>query len=175
MSDAFTSEEIKELRTLLEIEKIKKTKLLYSQLMDSRDIDGLAEIFAEDAICEFGPDYGVWTGKAEIHANYKKVFGSHRDNSDALRYGGFHVTTNQWVELTGSDTAVSRTYLIDTVHEADPRTNPIIWLGLYDEDYVKVNGEWKIKRSTLQYLWPRRMITDSKDGPWPGPFPPVES
>ena len=62
MSDAFTSEEIKELRTLLEIEKIKKTKLLYSQLMDSRDIDGLAERFAEDAICEVGPDYGVWTG-----------------------------------------------------------------------------------------------------------------
>jgi hypothetical protein len=77
------------------------------------------------------------------------------------------------VELTGPDTAVSRTYLIDTVHEPDPRTNPIIWLGLYDEDYVKVDGEWKIKRSTLQYLWPKRMITDGKDGPWPGPFPPA--
>jgi len=95
MSDAFTPEEIQELRTLLEVEKIKKVKLLYSQLMDSRDIDGLAEIFAEDAICEFGPDYGNWVGKAEIHANYKKVFNTERGNSDAVRYGGFHVTTNQ--------------------------------------------------------------------------------
>ena len=150
MSDAFTPDEIEELRTLLEVEKIKKTKLLYSQLMDSRDIDGLAEIFADDAVCEFGPEYGVWKGKEEIRTNYKGVFNAEREGADAVLYGGFHVTTNQWVELTGPDTAVSRTYLIDTVHEPDPRTNPIIWLGLYDEDYVKVNGDWKIKRSTLQ-------------------------
>ena len=175
MSDAFTPDEIEELRTLLEVEKIKKTKLLYSQLMDSRDIDGLAEIFADDAVCEFGPDYGVWKGKEEIRTNYKGVFNAEREGADAVLYGGFHVTTNQWVELTGPDTAVSRTYLIDTVHEPDPRTNPIIWLGLYDEDYVKVNGEWKIKRSTLQFLWPQRMVTDGKDGPWPGPFPPAGS
>lgn len=175
MSDAFTPDEIEELRTLLEVEKIKKTKLLYSQLMDSRDIDGLAEIFADDAVCEFGPEYGVWKGKEEIRTNYKGVFNAEREGADAVLYGGFHVTTNQWVELTGPDTAVSRTYLIDTVHEPDPRTNPIIWLGLYDEDYVKVNGEWKIKRSTLQFLWPQRMVTDGKGGPWPGPFPPAGS
>ena len=43
MQDTFSSEEIAELRLLLEIEKIKKVKLMYSQLMDSRDIDALAD------------------------------------------------------------------------------------------------------------------------------------
>ena len=171
MSDTLTPEEVADARRLLNIEKIKKTKLLYSQLMDSRDIDALAEIFADDAICEFGP-YGTWSGKAEIHANYKKVFGPGGDFDSRLAYNGFHVTTNQWVELTSDTTAVSRTYLIDTLHDPNPRTNPIIWLGLYDEAYVKVGSDWKIKRSTLQYLWPDRIITDGKDGSWPGAFPP---
>jgi hypothetical protein len=157
----FTAEEIGKLRQLLDIEAIKKVKLLYSQLMDSRDVDGLAEIFAEDAICEFGP-YGTWHGKKEIHENYKEVF------VDGVPYGGFHSTTNQWVELTSDTTAVSRTYLHDLVHEPDPRTNPVIWYGLYDEDYGKIDGEWKITRCTLHFLWPQRLIT----GDWPGPFPP---
>lgn len=162
-----TGEEIKEFRKYLEIEKIKKTKLLYSQLMDSRDIDGLAQIFAEDALCEFGP-YGTWNGRKEIHENYKQVFQPGGDFDGAEPYGGFHSTTNQWVELTSPTTAVSRIYLHDIVHEPDPRTNPVIWYGIYDEDYIKVGDEWQIKRCTLQYLWPKRIIT----GDWPGAFPP---
>ena len=156
----FTAEEIRELRTLLEIEKIRKVKLLYSQLMDSRDVDGLAEIFAEDAVCEFGP-YGTWRGRDEIRANYHEVF------KDAIPYDGIHATTNQWVELTGPATAASRTYLIDVVHEPDPRTNPVIWYGLYDEVFGKIDSEWKITRCSLEFLWPKRMVSEG----WPGPFP----
>lgn len=155
------ADEIRQLRQLLDIEKIRKVKLLYSQLMDSRDIEGLAQIFAEDAICEFGP-YGTWHGREEIRKNYGEVF------KEGSPYSGFHATTNQWVELTGAATAVSRTYLIDVIHEPDPRTNPVIWYGLYDEDYAKIGGEWKITRCSLQFLWPKRMVTEG----WPGPFPP---
>lgn len=157
---ALTADEIRELRELLDIEKIRKVKLLYSQLMDSRDIDGLAELFAEDAVCEFGP-YGTWHGRDQIHTNYREVF------KEGIPYGGIHVTTNQWVELTGPTTAVSRTYLIDVVHEPDPRTNPVIWYGLYDESFEKIDGQWKIKRCSLQFLWPKRLISDG----WPGAFP----
>ena len=159
-----TADEIRELRELLDIEKIRKVKMLYSQLMDSRDVDALAEIFSEDAVCEFGP-YGVWHGREEIRANYREVF------KDAIPYDGIHATTNQWVELTGPTSAVSRTYLIDVVHEPDPRTNPVIWYGLYDEDYEKANGQWKIKRCSLQFLWPKRMVSEGWPGPFPGPLP----
>jgi len=51
-------EELETLRVLMDIEAIKKVKLLYCQLMDSKDIDALAEVFTEDAVCEFGP-YGI--------------------------------------------------------------------------------------------------------------------
>jgi hypothetical protein len=156
-----TAEEIRQLRELLDIEAIKKVKLLYAHLMDSKQLDALAEIFTEDAVCEFGP-YGTWRGREEIREKYRATVGG------GLPYGGVHAITNQWGELTSDTTAVSRTYLHDVTHAPDPRTLPIIWYGIYDEDYRKVDGTWQIARCTLQFLWPQRLIT----GEWPGPFPP---
>ena len=43
----FSSEEIKKLRELLEIEAIRKVRLLYSQLLDSGEIDALVALFTE--------------------------------------------------------------------------------------------------------------------------------
>ena len=148
----FTPDEIRELRTLLEIEKIKKVKLLYSQLMDSRDIEALAEIVTDDAVCEFGP-YGTWTGRTAIYEGWAAVF------KERLAYTGFHATTNQWVELTSDTTARSRSYLHDISHAPDPRANPVVWYGIYDEDYRKVDGHWKIAFCRLEFLWPQRLVS----------------
>ena len=78
--DWFTDGEIKELRELLEKEKIRKLKQLYSHLMDSHQIDALADIFTEDAVCEFGPEYGNWEGRETIRTNYREeaVFAGRR-------------------------------------------------------------------------------------------------
>ena len=38
-------------------------------------------------------------------------------------------------------------------NEPDPRANPVVWYGIYDEDYEKVGGEWKIKHPGLQPLF----------------------
>ena len=147
-----SAEEIRELRMALEIEKVKKVKLLYSQLMDARDIEGLINVVSDDAVCEYGP-YGVWRGRKEIYDGWKAVF----DGSQP--YAGFHVTTNQWVEMTGPTSAKSRAYLIDIVHEPDPRTNPVIWYGIYDEDYQKIAGHWKMTFCRLEFLWPKRLVS----------------
>ena len=70
---SFTSEEIKQLRELLEIEAIRKMRNLYSHLLDSGELDALAAIFTEDALCEFGP-YGEWQGRETIRASYQQVY-----------------------------------------------------------------------------------------------------
>ena len=41
--------------------------------------------------------------------------------------------------------------------------------GVYDEDDVKVGGEWKIAECRLQFMWPNRETTEG----YPGPFPPT--
>ena len=58
----FSYEEIQKLRELLEVEAIRKLRNLYAHLLDSGDIDALAALFTEDAVCEFGP-YGEWHGR----------------------------------------------------------------------------------------------------------------
>ena len=159
----FTSEEIKKLRELLEVEAIRKVRVLYSQLLDGGEIDALAAIFTKDALCEFGP-YGEWQGRETIRANYQQVF------REQIKYifGSLHNTGNHWVELTSPSAAVGRIYLIDALTHTDPAANPIEWFGVYDDAYEKIDGAWLIKRMSLQFLWPQRQLTER----FPEPFPP---
>jgi ketosteroid isomerase-like protein len=145
---------------LLEIEAIRKLRTLYSYYLDAGELDALVALFADDAVCEFGP-YGVWEGKATIRANYEVV------ERPMIEKGGFlslHANTNHWVELTGADSAVGRVYLIDLSLGGEPEKNPMVWLGVYDESYRKIGGAWKIGRSSLQFLWPQRHITPGFPG-----------
>jgi hypothetical protein len=47
--------------------------------------------------------------------------------------------------------------------------NPFIYLGVYDDEYRKVDGKWLIASCTLQFLWPERHTTED----FPGIFPAV--
>jgi ketosteroid isomerase-like protein len=153
--------EIAALRELLEIEKIRRVKQLYSHLMDSHQIDALADIFTEDAICEFGPEYGSWTGREQIRTNYHGVF----DNGN--RFDAMHHCTNHYVDITGPDTATGRSYLLDVMTTTKPEEQPIVWFGLYDEQYRKVDGTWLISHCTLHFLWPQKMAMPGLEIPYP--------
>ena len=156
-----TAGELKELRELLEIEKIRKLKMLYAHLMDSHQIDALADLFTEDAVCEFGPEYGNWEGRETIRANYHGVF----DEGD--QFSAMHHQTNHFVDLTGPETAAGRSYLLDVMTTAKPEEQPIVWFGLYDEEYRKIKGQWLISKCSLQFLWPQRMTMPDFQSPYP--------
>jgi hypothetical protein len=56
---------------LLEIEEIKQLRVLYSHYLDGGDLEGLVDLFCEDAVCEFGENYGGdWVGRDAIRQNY---------------------------------------------------------------------------------------------------------
>ena len=65
---------------LLEIEEIKNTRHLYSHYYDGNMLDELVSLFTDDAICEFGPEFGGdWVGKDQIRTNYHEyLYGSGR-------------------------------------------------------------------------------------------------
>lgn len=158
-----TEQEITKLREMMEVDAIKKTKLLYSHLMDTTRVDDLANIFTEDAVCEFGP-YGHWEGRETIRANYHQV------ESGANAFFAMHATCDHLVELTGPDTARGRSYLLEPATQKAADENPFIYLGVYDEDYRKVDGRWLVARCRLQFFWPERHIS----GEFPGDFPSVD-
>jgi hypothetical protein len=158
---AFTPEEIAELRKLLDLEKIRKLAQLYSHLMDARDWDAMAQLYAEDAVCEWGP-YGSLKGRENIR---KQLIDAHPGR---LPYDGMHITTNLVVELTGPGTAISRNYLTDMwpsdeigpiTHDGYP-ANPVVLYAIYENNYRKIGPDWKISRSQIQFVWPARITSE---------------
>ncbi len=146
-----TSEEVAELRKLLDIERIRKVMQLYSHLFDSRDWNGFMDLYLDDAVCEWG-HLGTWHGREQI---LPRLVEGHRDR---LPYDGFHMTTNLWVDVTGPDTARSRSYLLDVWETASD--DPIVGYATYEHDYKKINGEWKISHTVIEWIWPKRVVTD---------------
>jgi ketosteroid isomerase-like protein len=146
------------LEELLEIESIKQTRTLGARHLDAGDWDALADLYTSDARCEFGP-YGTWEDQStfarlfrEAEAPFVKVG----------PYSNLHVIVNHVVELTSPDTATGMLYLLDFVTGDMMRAsgNPLYWLGIYDEEYRKVDGRWKIARQSLNFIWPERTLND---------------
>jgi ketosteroid isomerase-like protein len=159
-AQALTSEEVHRLRRLLEVEEIRKVRLLYSHLLDEGDISALAEIFTEDALCEFGP-YGTWEGRETIRTGFEKSY----EQDIKMPFGTLHNTIDHRVELTTETTAVGRCYLIDVItHTLDVITHrphegmPIVWFAVYEDEYRKDDGTWRIAKMSLQFLWPERLV-----------------
>ena len=149
-----------EIEEFVEIEKIKKVRVLYSHYFDSNELDKLANLFTEDAICEFKM-HGTWVGRSQIRANYQDV----HTQLDKLKNGSYpylHAITNQWVELTGENSAEGRCYLIDMVTVAEH--TPLLLIGIYDDEYKKLEGAWKIHRTRIDFLWPDRQVTGGAPG-----------
>jgi SnoaL-like domain len=120
--------------TVLEdIEAIKRLKARYCDVCDTGyDPDRIAALFTEDGTWE-GGEFGTATGQASL----RKMFeGLHKAVSFAQ-----HNAMNPIIEVTG-DRAKGAWYLFcPYTSRANNRAG---WIaGRYDDDYVKVNGEWK--------------------------------
>jgi hypothetical protein len=139
---------------LLEVEEIRRLRVLYSHYFDGKNLQGLTELFTDDAVCEFGRDYGGdWVGKPQIRENYAKYLAS-----EGPEFGVLHAVTNHNVTLVDEATALGRSYLLD-LRTTEGVANPLILFGVYDDLYKKVRGAWKIHRTRIDFLWPKRHYT----------------
>ncbi|MBW2396983.1 MAG: nuclear transport factor 2 family protein [Deltaproteobacteria bacterium] len=118
-----------------DIEAIKQLKARYCEICDDgHDPDRVTRIFAEDGAWRSGPD------KAEGHAAIRELFlGFQRRISYSQ-----HMVMNPIIEVDGTEAhAVWYFFGCFTFRE----NNEARWLAArYHEDYVKLDGTWKIKR-----------------------------
>ena len=103
------------------------------------------------------------TGATRSAANFAAV---DRDHHGGVPFHAMHATTDHWVEITGPETAIGRSYLIDLITDRPETGQPIGVIGVYDEEYRRVEGEWKIARCTLHFVWPGRQLPDSLGEPF---------
>jgi hypothetical protein len=146
---------------LLEMEAIKQIRYLYSHYYDGNRLEDLVDLFTDDAICEFGPNFGGdWVGKEQIRERYHEfLYGSGR-----AVHSQMHAVTNPWIRLLDNDKALGRWYQLN-LNVSEGAENPLTLFGIYDDVYKKVDGEWKIHRTRIDFLWPKREFYGLRDEP----------
>lgn len=132
----------KRITRLEDIEAIKQLKARYCAICDDdHNPEQIASVFAEDGIWE-GGGFGTARGHdgiRELFKGFQKLIGFSQHN-----------VMNPIIDIDG-DRATAVWYLLGpfTFHKnSDDR-----WLAVrYDDDYVKVNGQWKYQhlRVTLR-------------------------
>lgn len=156
-----TDEERRHLRRLLDEDAIKTLTLHYSHFLDHHYLERLRDVFTQDVICEFGP-YGSWEGIDTVLANYETV---NRDMG-AHPFVAMHANTGHWIAWEDADTALGRRQLIDFDLTRPADENPLLWLGMYEDRYLRTSAGWRISHMRLQFLWPERVISED----FPGSF-----
>ena len=139
MTDELTEME-KRLQTLEDVESIKKLKARYWYCVDNKEWDGIAACYAEDAEFEC-PRLGKLEGGRIIAGVLRKVM----KNIQTAHHG--HCPE---IEITGEGTATGRWTFNDYVKTKD--NGFFRGYGYYKDEYIRVDGSWKIRSSRIRYL-----------------------
>jgi hypothetical protein len=119
-------------RILEDIEEIRQLKARYMVTADKHDNVGYANTFTVDGVFECGP-FGTFEGREALRGLKHPSF-------------CFHMAMNPIIQVDG-DNATGQWHLLEAI--TLPDKGPIWGACLYEDKYVRVNGEWKIKHSKM--------------------------
>ena len=142
---------------LEELEAIKRVKYKYLRCIDTKCFEELAECFTEDA--EAAYDKGKYSASGR-EAVLDFLVGALK-RKDVASMHNVHCPE---LEITGPGTAKGTWYLHDYVvnpgedNGAMPARSILQGAGFYSDEYVKIDGEWKIRSTgyerTFEYIRP---------------------
>ena len=130
---------------LVEIELIKRLKYKYARCLDQKLWDEIAECFTEDAHAAYSGGGYSFDGRDAIIDFLRRSMGAETFHSS-------HKMHHPEIELTGPDVATGVWALDDTV--IDTQWNITIrGASFYDDEYVKRDGRWLIKRTSYRRVF----------------------
>jgi uncharacterized protein (TIGR02246 family) len=141
-----TDDEHALLRRLLDIEEVKQLKARYFRSLDQKDWDEFGQVFARDAVLEVPEADVVQNGRAAI---VEFVSGA-LTGARTVHHG--HMPE---IGLTGPDSAQGTWAMFDYVEWPATDSGDRVGLqgyGHYTEEYVREDGQWRIRRSRLARL-----------------------
>jgi uncharacterized protein (TIGR02246 family) len=146
----------------LEDEKqIREVVIRYGEYLDARDYAAYASLFASDGVWTGG--FGSATGPAGIQEMLEKNLG--KPEAGFINKANFHLNTTVVVEVDGDTAKVRSRYMFFTA-SPDNRPAPAL-AGRYVDNFVRENGEWKIKNRTSHGVIPYRDGNDPNRPPPP--------
>lgn len=131
-------------------EAIRLVLVKYGEFLDSRNYAGYAALFARDGIWTGG--FGSATGPAEIQSMLEKNLG--KAEAGFINKSSFHLMTTMVVDVQG-DTATARSRYLFFTATADNKPGASL-AGRYVDEFVREDGQWKIKRRTTHGVIPWR-------------------
>ena len=133
MSAGMTPEE------LVEIELIKRVKYAYARCLDLKRWDELSGLFTEDAVATYSGGGYTFEGRDAILGFLERSMGAETFHSS-------HKMHHPEIDLTGPTTARGTWALDDVVVETQWGIT-IRGASFYEDEYAKVGGNWKIRRT----------------------------
>jgi len=126
--------------SLEDVHAIQRLKHEYCFAIDGGDYERWVSLFTEDG--RFVRDSGeTFEGHEELHAFASEGFDAGFEHSA-------HVVANPVVDVDG-DTATGRWYLVLFYTDADGNDG---WTqARYEDEYRRVDGEWRIVESSVDY------------------------
>lgn len=139
---------------LVEIEAIKQVKYRYARCLDQKLWDEMGDLLTADAVAEYS------AGKYR-HEGRDAIVGWISEAMAAETFLSSHRMHHPEIRLTGPGTAHGTWALEDTVVETAFGIT-IQGAAFYEDDYRKVDGEWRIARTgykrTYEEIFPRAAI-----------------
>jgi uncharacterized protein (TIGR02246 family) len=125
-----------------DIEAIKQLKARYFRTMDTKDWDGMRDVFTDDVVVDTtASGGGVVRGADEFMSFLREAIG------DVVTVHHGHTPE---IDLTSSTTATGVWAMEDMLRW--PNGTELHGFGHYHETYDKADGTWRIKRTTLTRL-----------------------
>jgi uncharacterized protein (TIGR02246 family) len=131
-------------------EQIRQVLIAYGEYLDARDYAGYASLFARDGVWTGG--FGSATGPAGIQAMLEENLG--KAEPGFINKSSFHLMTTMVVAVDG-DAATARSRYTFFTANADNKPVPSL-AGRYVDEFVREDGQWKIKRRTTHGVIPWR-------------------
>ena len=125
---------------LHEIDAIQRLKHRYLRCLDQKLWDELATCFAEDATCAYGDGKYSYQGRTAILEFLRSAMG-------APSFLSSHRVHHPEIDLTSPSTATGTWALEDVVVDAS-RDFSLRGAAFYTDEYVKVDGGWRIRRTS---------------------------
>jgi hypothetical protein len=138
-----------DVQKLLDIEEIRQLKARFGRLADAlcvRQDDALArefgELFSEDATIDSAA-FGHYEGRADIQALFSRAVPSQMA-------GMWHGFFNPEIEIDGDRARAEWAMLAYTKPHTPKEAAPMLTIGRYRDEYVRINHRWKHSKLRLE-------------------------
>jgi hypothetical protein len=149
------------LTTLLETDEIKRLKYAYFRCLDQKRWDEMATLFVPDATASYSGGKYHYDGRDAIVDFMRR-------NMDRPAFHTSHRVHHPEIVIDG-DTATG-VWAMEDVNVDDELDFYLTGAGFYRDDYVKVDGEWKIRHTgykrTFETIMPMSKVGMSLTASW---------